>query len=67
MVIIFCVFDKISSYLKNHGKVGRGKLIKLTENTECTQRKRIVESKHMWFILVLTHVVSCREPFNELN
>ena len=32
-----------------------------------TQRERIVESNHMWFIFVLTHVMSCKKLFNELN
>ena len=31
------------------------------------REKRLVESKHVWFIFVLTHVLSCRELFNELN
>ena len=29
--------------------------------------KGLVESKQMWFIFVLTHVVSCWELFYELN
>ena len=31
------------------------------------REKGLVESKHMWFIFVLTHVVSYIEPYNELN
>ena len=31
------------------------------------REKGLVESKHVWFIFVLTHVVSCRESFNELD
>ena len=32
-----------------------------------TQRRRIVETQHVWFISVFTHEVSCRELFYELN
>ena len=31
------------------------------------REKGLVESKHMLFIFVLTHVLSCRKPLNELN
>ena len=39
----------------------------LTSSLQIHREKGLVESKHMWFIFVPTHVVSCRELFNKLN
>ena len=45
------------------------KLIFTTHETEYSKHteKGLVKSKQMWFIFVLTHVVSCGELSNELN
>ena len=37
----------------------------LTESSH--REKGLVDSKHVWFIFVLTHVLSCSELFDELN
>ena len=44
-----------------------GIVSKLVSMMPATQRERVVESKHVWFIFVLPHVVSCMKLLNELN